>query len=197
MMFCSKCGTELRDDSQFCRKCGYALGTASADSGAAVAPAPAEPKLVATELKPKSVRAPFVVAAVLVALFIFFVVLANLSSTSNRNASTIDQFVKQQHTQNISNPALAVNATGYSYFKLTVPPGATSVHFQGNFSASGGSGNDIEAFVLPETDFVNWQNGHSAKSFYNSGKVTISTINANLPSDEGTYYLVFSNREGL
>ena len=93
--------------------CGYALGTASAvsASGVAVAPAPAEPNPVAAEPKPKSVRAPFVVAAVLVALFIFFAVLTNRSSTSNRNASTIDQFVKQQHTQNISNSALAVNAT--------------------------------------------------------------------------------------
>ena len=56
-MFCSKCGTETPDDSQFCRKCGKALSvtSTSSEAAAAVAPAPvaAKPKL--------KVRAPFVV----------------------------------------------------------------------------------------------------------------------------------------
>lgn len=39
-MFCTKCGTDLPDDSQFCRKCGQQLSsTAVTVSGAAVAPA--------------------------------------------------------------------------------------------------------------------------------------------------------------
>src|SRR4029077_16165555 len=40
-VFCAKCGTETPDDSQFCRKCGQALGAVPASGGAvAVAPAP-------------------------------------------------------------------------------------------------------------------------------------------------------------
>ena len=57
--------------------------------------------------------------------------------------------------------------------------------------------NDVEVFLLSENDFVNWQNGHAANSLYNSGRVTVGHINVNLPSEAGTYYLVFSNKSSL
>lgn len=105
----------------------------------------------------------------------------------------LQQLAKQQHAQQINNPAQVINALGYYYFKLDAPSGATNVSLQGNFTASGGSGNDVEAYVLSEADFVNWQNGHPAKTYYNSGKVTVGNISVNLPADAGTYYLVFNN----
>ena len=44
-MFCSKCGRELPNDSQFCRKCSRALTMVSTGGGAApVASAPIAPK---------------------------------------------------------------------------------------------------------------------------------------------------------
>jgi hypothetical protein len=75
-----------------------------------------------------------------------------------------------------------------------------TTHFlaqKGNFTASGGTGNDIDVYVLPQDDFVNWQNRHASRSYYNSGKVTVGNLNVNLPSDAGTYYLVFDNRFSL
>ena len=192
-MFCSKCGTETPDDSQFCRNCGKALSAApiSTGGGAAVAPAP-------VAAKPKSkIRSPFVIAAVLIALFLLFAFNAKRTSLSNRNASAVDQLVKQQHTITIDKPDAEINATGYYFFKLEVPPGATSVHLQGNFIASGGSGNDVQVYVLSEGDFVNWQNRHATKTYYNSEKVTVGNFSVNLPSDSGIYYLVFDNRFSL
>lgn len=189
-MFCGKCGTETTDDSQFCRKCGKALGVSSTSSGAAAAVAPA---LIAT--KPKSkVRTPFKVAALLIFLFVLFLIVA-ARSAMNKNASSLGQLVKRQHTTTIDKPDLTVGS--YNYFKLEVPTGAASVHLDGNFTASGGTGNDIEAYVLPESDFVNWQNHHAAKAFYNSGKVTVGKFSINLPADAGIYYLVFDNRFSL
>jgi hypothetical protein len=186
-VFCSKCGLETPDDSQFCRKCGQAVGAVSNTSAAVLAPS-----------KPKAplVRWPFMALAALLALFIWFAVGANKSSNPN-GPNPIQQLVKQQRTQTLNNPALAVGANRYSYFKLDVPPGATGVQLQGNFTASGGSGNDVEVYVLPETDFVNWQNRHAAKTYYNSGKVTVGNLNLTLPPDAGSYYLVFDNRFSL
>lgn len=67
----------------------------------------------------------------------------------------------------------------------------------GKFSAIGGSGNDIEVYVLDENGFVNWQNGHSTPTYHNSGRVTQNTVETSLPGDAGTYYIVFSNRFSL
>lgn len=191
-MFCSKCGSETTEDSQFCRKCGKPLSVSSTSSGAAAAVAPAP--IVA---KPKSqVRTPFKIAALLIFLFVLFLIVA-ARSAMNKNAGTLDQLVKRQHTTTIDKPDLTVASTGYNYFKLEVPAGATSVHLDGNFTASGGTGNDIEVYVLPESDFVNWQNRHAARSYYSSGKVTVGKFSVNLPADAGTYYLVFDNRFSL
>ena len=43
-MFCSKCGTDHPDDSQFCRKCGQTLAVVISTNGAAAAVAPARTK---------------------------------------------------------------------------------------------------------------------------------------------------------
>jgi zinc-ribbon domain len=194
-MFCSKCGTETPDDSQFCGKCGKALSVTSTSTGATAAVARAP---VAAKPKP-NIRTPFIVAALLIALFLIVAAFngRRTSMVSNRNASAVDQLVKQKHTLTIDKPDLTVGSTGYNFFKLEVPDGATSVHLEGNFTASGGTGNDVEVYVLPENDFVNWQNRHQAKTYYNSGKVTVGNFSVNLPSDAGTYYLVLDNRFSL
>ena len=67
---------------------------------------------------------------------------------------------------------------------------------QGHFTATGGSGNDKEVWLVTEDGFTNWQNGHAATTFYNSGRVTQDALNASLPGT-GTYYLVFDNRFSL
>jgi hypothetical protein len=40
-MFCAQCGTNVADDSRFCRSCGKTLGVVSTGGGAAAAVAPA------------------------------------------------------------------------------------------------------------------------------------------------------------
>ena len=82
-------------------------------------------------------------------------------------------------------------------YKFTVPAGASNVTLKGHFTASGGSGSDIQVVVVNEDEYVNWQNGHPTKTFYNSGKLTQGSINITLPSDPTTYYVVFSNKFSL
>jgi hypothetical protein len=132
---------------------------------------------------------PLFLLVLLIALLIFY-------SLNNRPRQQT-QTAKQMHFVTIKNPNLHVNALAYNYFKLDVPMGASNVRLRGNFTASGGLTNDIEVFVLSSNDFVNWQNRHASTAFYNSGTVTVGTLDVNLPADAGTYYLVFNNRFSL
>jgi len=50
-------------------------------------------------------------------------------------------------------------------------------------------------FLFSTSTFENWKNHHSATTYYNSGKVTVGTIDAQLGS--GTYFLVFDNTFSL
>ena len=100
----------------------------------------------------------------------------------------------QLHSQSTGDKAFTVNAGGEYYFTFEVPSGASDVTLKGHFSATGGLGNDIEAFLLTEDDRVNWENGHTVHTLYKSGAVTQETVNSVLPRDAGTYCLVFSNK---
>lgn len=103
-MFCNKCGTEVPDDSQFCRKCGKALSAAPVSTGGGAAAAPAR-----VAAKPK-VRLPFKIAGALVLSFLLFVFIGILTFPYHKNASAIDQLVKQKHTITIDKPDVEVNA---------------------------------------------------------------------------------------
>ena len=96
------------------------------------------------------------------------------------------------YVSNLVNGLLTINGGSYQYYQFTVPSGASGIQVTGTFTASGGSGNDIKVFVLDSTSFVNWKNGHTVSTYYNSGQLTTGTISATLPSG-GTYYLVYDN----
>jgi hypothetical protein len=72
-----------------------------------------------------------------------------------------------------------------------------NVTLVGHFTANGGLGNDIRVVVLTEDDFLNWQNGHGARSYYDSKKTTAGSFNVRLPSAPATYRIVFDNSFSL
>jgi hypothetical protein len=95
------------------------------------------------------------------------------------------------------NKAITIRAVSFFYVPFTLPAGSSNAKLQGHFAATGGSGNDVEVFLLNEDAFTNWKNGHQTNAIYNSGKVTQDSPNVNLPTDAGTYYLVFNNKFSL
>jgi hypothetical protein len=183
-MFCTKCGNQTPNDSHFCRSCGHALVADSSSSGASAAVALA---CVREKLKRKGLWLLLPIGLLLVYWL----------SSHRTHAQSSQPVTKQQRIQTISNSALLVKATGNSHFKLDVPPGADNVHLRGNFIARGGMDDDIEAWVFSDEEFMNWQNGQSAETLYSSGKVTAGKFDLKLPSDSGTYYLVFDNTSSL
>jgi hypothetical protein len=194
-MFCPKCGLDLPDDSQFCRKCGQAQSVTPTGSGAAAAAAPARTSTTVPQRQGSST-----LLKVLCGLPLFFLVCwlvwhASLGAFGGHVTAEAPQPL--QHKLSLPTGAFTVGAGSTNNSKFIVPAGAFNVTMTGHFSATGGFGNDIEVFILTEDEFVNWQNGHPVKAFYNSGKVTQDTINLTLPSDAATYYVVFSNKFSL
>ena len=194
-MFCRFCGSTLRDDSNFCHSCGKALTSAlpssMAETGAGVAVAPVKP----APPKKKPAVGSFVIGVILIAGMLWWVI--NKSDSGSRGPSTLRQLVAQPRTEVLSSGEFALSATQYRYIRFEVPQNAGAVRVEGTFSASGGAGNDIEAYVFSNDGFVNWQNRHPVRTFYNSGRVTQGTLEITLPSIAGTYYLVFNNNFSL
>jgi hypothetical protein len=100
---------------------------------------------------------------------------------------------QQPVTQAIVNRPFTIRPAKAVYYSFVVPASSAGAEVSGRFEASGGTGNDVEVYILDEDAFVNWQNGHRVHTYYNSGRLTQANVKTSLPS-EGTYYLVFSNR---
>jgi hypothetical protein len=91
---------------------------------------------------------------------------------------------------------IAVGPGQYRYWRFEVASSMLTPRVMGNFHASGGSGNDIEAVVAEWGECENWLNGHQAQVRYTSGKVTNGSIDVAL-RDAGSYCLAFSNKMAL
>lgn len=100
----------------------------------------------------------------------------------------------QPHIVSITNGALTIGAGAFSWYSFVIPQGTTTPSVTGRFIASGGAGNDVQVYILDDDGFVNFKNGHEARAYYNSGRVTQAAIGAELPNLPATYYLVFDNR---
>ena len=121
------------------------------------------------------------------------IVLGSLLVLSLRGLGGGGDITQSTHTVNIVNALITVNANAYESYPFYVPAGTTDVQVQDSFTASGGSGNDIEVLIMDSTDFINWQNDHRASVYYDSGRLTTSNFDVPLPSGPGSYYLVYSN----
>ena len=96
-------------------------------------------------------------------------------------------------SQKIATGQIVVRANGYVQYRITITPEMVDPTVTGNFNASGGSGNDIQAVIADEENYTNWINGHQAQAFWTTqGRQTTGNIEARLKP--GMYYLAFSNK---
>lgn len=192
-MFCRFCGAALPDDSTFCQSCGKSQVTNQA-STAAAAPAPA---LAPSQAQPKSkgARTGFTVVLLIVLAFLLWSVFGQKNNTSVSQSRPFTS--PQTRIMPLVDTAFTLNAGQGMHWNFTVPASATNVQVEGTFTASGGTGNDVEVYLLNDDEFVNWQNHHSVSTLYNSGRMTQATVSATLPSGGGTYHLVFNNQFSL
>lgn len=59
------------------------------------------------------------------------------------------------------------------------------------------SDSGVQVYVLTDAAFTVWQNGYATSSLYDSGLVSVGTVQADIPAGAGVYYLVFSNKAAL
>ena len=134
-------------------------------------------------------------AAFLLALTIFLPQPAAAQRRRKRTRRTTTQrsYKTISHNERITPSAFVVAPGQFNYFPVTLVNSTGSGILTGRFRAQGGSGNDIEVFVVDEDGLENYKNGHRVPTYYNSGRVTVGTINAVIVEGH-TYYLVFNNR---
>jgi hypothetical protein len=145
------------------------------------------------------VRVGILLGILLTLVVVFWIVSQSNSSNSRPIVQQIRQVVPlpQPRVMALVDTAFTLNATQGTHWNFTVPPSATDVRVEGTFSASGGTGNDVEVYLLNDDEFVNWQNHHAVSTLYNSGRMTQGTLNVVLPSGAENYHLVFSNQFSL
>jgi hypothetical protein len=189
IVYCSECGADLPEDSQFCRKCGQAVKRTTA-AGGSVAASPAPLKSNRPD------RLPLFFAVVLIVGLLGWFIDHQMHEvgTPVQTSATSQTPLRRLHRVTIGTGSITVAAANSTYYTLPVPATATLVRVQGHYTATGGTGNDIEVYLLNQDQFTNWQNGHPTPTFYNGGRVTVGDIDATLPNEEGTYYLVFNNK---
>jgi len=162
--------------SVLCKKCGTELQANAKECVKCGQPRPGLP-----------------VAALVVLVVIIGAILWG-SFSDNTLAQEFRDNVTGAQTQTIVDVPFSVEPQKSSYYKFTVPTGAVGVRLTGEFTAAGGSENNVEVYLLTDSAFVAWSNGYSTSNHYESGRVTKGSINAVLPPGAGVYYLVFSNK---
>ncbi len=191
-MYCDACGAKYTETGAFCAGCGKARSN---------------------KVTPSTKRDKFLFwFAVQAAVLISSVVLMSIASNHKRGSATSDSgslteasgataaiasLVYTPHEQTLLTGNTAVNGHSLSWVTFRIAPAMRHPKLVGRFEASGGSANDIRTVLCSEEDFLNFKNGHQARAFYDSGKVTVGAISASLPEGDETYVLAFDNRFSL
>jgi predicted nucleic acid-binding Zn ribbon protein len=185
-MFCPKCGKELPDDSQFCSKCGQST------TGAASVPKPK------SRVSASRILGGITVGILLAIAIVFFMIRMGGTSVSNPSSPPPVAFLSPAPvllpaTQNLFTGQITVRPGGYVSNTFTVQPGMLNFHVVGQFSASGGLGNDIQVVLADPNQFQDWINGHPATVFYSTNKETTEHFDIG-PLGQGQYIFAFSNK---
>lgn len=194
---CSRCGTTLPDEAQFCSKCGKPVSSPKQ-----------APKRLPMAKKQKSRKRRAVIFWILVGLFLLLLVW--MAVGDNPFAQQIQELVGLKHDETIieTETPFTIAAHSFRYYKFALPEGSMNVAIVGQFAALGRASktsqstqakpptvdNDIEVYVLSEPAFAVWQNGYTTSSVYDSGMTSEGKVQAVAPAGAGIYYLVFNNR---
>ena len=209
---CSKCGATLPEDAEFCLKCGKPVSSPAKNTTDQSAVEVLPPTLP----RPKPKRRRGFLVFLLVILLIGVIVL--VATSDSPIAQDVQEMVGWKHDQIILDGPFSIGPHTFRYYKFSLPEGSVNVAIVGQFSAeadtstpanrkdkskddknkdsdkSKDSDSGVEVYVLTDAAFTVWQNGYATSSLYESGKVAVGSVQADIPAGAGIYYLVFSNK---
>jgi len=117
----------------------------------------------------------------------------NAQASASRALTSMPSIRYIPATENIASGQVTVPARGYVQYRFQITPEMRNASVSGHFSASGGTGNDVDAVIATESEYTNWINGHAARAFYSThGKETNDSFNVRLAP--GVYYFAISNK---
>jgi hypothetical protein len=87
--------------------------------------------------------------------------------------------------------AIEIPASSYITYPFTLADTRGCV-LSGHVLGLAGGNKDVDVILFDADGFTNWKNHNTARTLFNPGKATATTISARLPGP-GSYVLVFSN----
>jgi zinc-ribbon domain len=140
--YCPSCGKAVAAEARFCPSCGATLSIQQPPPPG-YTPAPGYPTYQAPyQPTPKKSNTTLIIVVVVIAVVVVAAIVGVLALGALFTA------VNTRHSQTLVNQTVTVQPGQYNYYEFAVPSGATSVIVNGTFTASGGSGNDIQVLIF-------------------------------------------------
>ncbi len=98
----------------------------------------------------------------------------------------------RQHTYQVVDTVVNVQAGKFEDYGVHVPAGNTRLVLSGSFSTTP-AGSSVEVLVMNLANFENWRNSNPGGKYYDSGTAATGTFSVTLPDGDDTYYVVYAN----
>lgn len=190
-MDCPHCENDIPDNSLFCNLCGGRTRIIRIE----------QTRIEQTRTHFRPLTAVLAVGLLIILIVVIGSRVGNFY-TSNRIvpqamslAAPAAPTPQWQHKVAPHQNTIAIEPRGYKSHELSVPSEFRNFRVRLKFRAEGGSGNDVMVYLLDEESFVNWQNGHNYLQYYESGKVTVGSLDVRLKP--GKYFMIFSNKMSM
>jgi len=178
-MKCPHCNSDAPDGSAFCNSCGSQLNDEPDNSRL-------------NYLRPLVL---LLCASVLVLAVIFYARSVGQGTVSPPSPPTAYPIVRQppaMPSRPLLNEIYTVAPRSRTSASFVLPG---PCHVAGMFRAQGGRGNDIRVIIVDGMGLENLNNHNQFRAYYDSGKVTVAMIDAQLGA--GTFYVVLDNSFSL
>lgn len=100
--------------------------------------------------------------------------------------------VVTEHTKALHDGMVTVPAGKHWSMEFTVDDKARDPRLVGRFEATGGTRKNVAAYLFLPDDYTNWTNRNRARAVYESGEVTVATVDSPLQAGKKYVFVIDS-----